>query len=204
MEWLSDRALNAFGRHTAPVIRLPDKLAADEHIILIHGGFPNRRGHVLIQDWVGVRLQGTQVVEQLDWVDVASRLDLRPGRLANRGRSGDTAALRALLPPAVDAARLRLRALKERFEAERKDALEAQRQRLAQLKGQHETQLRLELDRSEAPEAFKARRRAERQHYIDRVFRDYRDWLDNTQTTEDDSYLQVAAVFTGQTAKKQG
>ncbi|EAR23004.1 hypothetical protein [Nitrococcus mobilis] len=170
MEWLSDRVLNAFGRHTAPVIRLPDKLAADEHIILMHGGFPNRRGHVLIQDWVGVRLQGTQVVEQLDWVDVASRLDLRPGKLANRGQAGDTAALRALLlPPAVDVACLRLRALKERFEVERKDALEAQRQ-----------------------------------HHIDRVFRDYRDWLDNTQTTEDDPYLQAVAVFTGQTAKEQG
>lgn len=202
MEWLSDRALNAFGRHTAPVIRLPDKLAADEHIILIHGGFPNRRGHILIQDWVGVRLQGARVVEQLDWATVASRVDLRPGMLANRGWTGDTAALRALLPPAVDAARLRLKALKERFEAERKDALKAQRQRLVQLKSQHETQLRLDLDRSGQPEAFKARHREERQHHIDRVFRDYRDWLDNTQATEDDPYLQVAAVFTGQTGKE--
>ncbi|MDN5871187.1 MAG: SWF/SNF helicase family protein [Nitrococcus sp.] len=204
MEWLSDRALNAFGRHTAPVIQLPDKLAGDEHIILIHGGFPNRRGHVLIQDWVGVRLRGERVVEQLDWAALASRLDLRPGKLANRGQVGDTAALRALLPAAVDAARLRLKALKAGFEAERKDSLDAQRQRLAKLKGRHETQLCLELERSDAPEAFKARRRDERQHHIDRVFRDYADWLENTQTTENDPHLQVAAVFTGQSAKERG
>jgi hypothetical protein len=34
---------------------------------------------------------------------------------------------------------------------------------------------------------------------ISRV-RDYQDWLDNTQSTDDEPYLQVAAVFTGQEA----
>ncbi len=54
MEWLADRALNAFGRHTAPVIRLPGQLQADESIVLMQGGFPNRRGHVQIHDWIAV------------------------------------------------------------------------------------------------------------------------------------------------------
>ena len=200
MEWLSDRALNAFGRHTAPVLRLPGKLGDEEHIVLIHGGFPNRRGHVLVQDWVAVCLQGQQVVDHLDWQTLQERLGLRPRTLPNPGRVGDTQALRALLPIAVDAARARLLELKQTFEAERRPVLEAQHARLAQLKGQHETQLELELERSDQPEVFKARRRAERQHHIDRVFRDYRDWLDNTQVTEDKPYLQVAAVFTGHAA----
>lgn len=197
MEWLSDRALNAFGRHTAPVLRLPGKLAGDEHIVLIHGGFPNRRGHVLIQDWIGVRLQGREVTERLDWPALQQRLDLRPGKLPNPGRVGDTEALRGLLRPAVTAARARLMALKQAFEAERAGHLDAQRRRLAELKARHESRLQRELDRSEQPEAFKARRRDERRQHIDRVFRDYRDWLDNTQSTEAEPYLQVAAVFTG-------
>lgn len=197
MEWLSDRALNAFGRHTAPVLRLPGRLAGDEHIVLIHGGFPNRRGHVLIQDWIGVRLQGGQVRETLDWPGLQQRLDLRPGKLPNPGRTGDTEALRGLLPVAVTVARAQLMRLKQAFEAERAGHLDAQRRRLAELKARHENQLQRELDLSDQPEAFKARRRDERQHHIDRVFRDYRDWLDNTRATEDEPYLQVAAVFTG-------
>jgi superfamily II DNA or RNA helicase len=198
MEWLSDRALSAFGRHTAPVARLPGTLGADEHIVLIHGGFPNRRGHVLVQDWTGVCLQQGRVVEHLDWPALQARLGLYPGKLPNRGAGGDTQALRALLPIAVAAARDRLRGLNEAFAASRKPALEAQRARLAQLKQQHQEQLQLELDRSAQPEVFKARRREERQHHIERVFRDYQDWLDNTQTMDDEPYLQVAAVFTGQ------
>jgi len=202
MEWLSDRALNAFGRHTAPVLRLPDKLAPDEHIVLIHGGFPNRRGHVLIQDWSGVCLKGSKVTERLDWESLKQRLGLQPGKVPNPGQRGDTEALRALLPTAVHAAEQHLKELKSGFEAERRPILQDQHRRLEQLKAQHETQLHLDLDRSDRPAAFKARVRDERQAHINRVFQDHQDWLINTQTTEEDPYLQVAAVFTGQKARR--
>jgi hypothetical protein len=198
MEWLSDRALNAFGRHTAPVLRLPGKLGADEHFILIHGGFPNRRGHVLIQDWIGVHLKGGKVIGDMDWPTLQKTFDLYPGKLPNRNISADTTALQALLPQAVDAARLRLKGLKESFEAARRSTLQQQQQRLAQLKAKHESQLELELGRSAQHESIKARTREDRQRHIDRVFSDYQSWLDNTQTTEDQPYLQVAAVLTGQ------
>ena len=49
-------------------------------------------------------------------------------------------------------------------------------------------------------ETIKARRRDERQQQIDRVFKDYQDWLDNTQTLEDKPYIQIAAVLTGMDA----
>lgn len=204
MEWLSDRALNAFGRHTAPVLRLPDKLAAEETIILIHGGFPNRRGHVLIQDWCGVCLENGEVTGRVDWAGLQKRLDLRPGKLPNPGRTGDTESLQKLLPAAVKAAQRHLEQLKKEFETERKPVLEQQRQRLEELRSKHVTQLQLELDRSDAPDAFKKQRRNEREAHIERVFRDYEDWLTNTQTTEDKPYLQVAAVFAGQPALDSG
>lgn len=202
MEWLSDRALNAFGRHTAPVLRLTGRLAGDEHIILTHGGFPNRRGHVLVQQWTAVRIQGGEVVETMNWETLQDRLDLRPGTLPNPGRTGSTAPLRALLPRAIAASRDKLRALKRAFDAERRPILEQHRQRLAELKRQHEGQLRLELERSGQPEAVKARREQERQTHIDRIFRDYQDWLENTQSTEAEPYLQIAAVFTGTPASQ--
>jgi ERCC4-related helicase len=202
MEWLSDRALNAFGRHTAPLLRLPGKLADDEHIVLIHGGFPNRRGHVLVQAWVGVRLKGDQVVDELDWPTLRERLELKPGALPNPGKAGPTGDLRALLPVAVAAVRKRLKARKATFEAQREPLLEKQRQQLDQLRHRHEAQLELEIDRSDQLDAVKRSRRERGEQRIDRIFRDYRNWLDNTQTTEDEPYMQVAAVFTGLAAKE--
>lgn len=197
MQWLSDRALHAFGRHTAPVLRVPGKLAADEHIVLLHGGFPNRRGHVLIQDWVGVCFRDDAKTGLLDWLQLLVKLDLKPDSLPNPGRAGDTTALCRLLPPAVKAASEHLMACRQRFDAEHKDALDAQLRNLDALKRQHEDQLELEFERTDQPQAFKQHRRSERQRDIDRVFDDYRDWLANTQTTEDRPYIQVVAVFTG-------
>lgn len=200
MEWLSDRALNAFGRHTAPVLRMAGQLQTDEHIVLLYGGYPNRRGHILVQDWLGVRIQRNQVVEQLDWPSLQARLSLRPASLPNPGRIGDTESFKALLPIAVESGYRHLADLKTRFEAERQPALAAQQQRLDELRARHEQQLELDLARSAAAESIKQRQRSERQAHIERVFQDYQDWLTNTQTTEDTPYLQVAAVFTGQEA----
>lgn len=200
MEWLADRALNAFGRHAAPVVRLQGTLNADEHIVLVHGGFPNRRGHVLVQDCFGIRVRAGQITARLTWPQLQEELQLKPGQLRNRGVGGETGGLKTLLAPVVEDAYRHLRALKTHFETERQPALQAQRQRLAELKSQHQTQLDLEYTHSDQPEAFKNRRREERQQQIDRMFNDYQNWLDNTQTTEDDPYLQILAVFTGQEA----
>lgn len=200
MEWLSDRALNAFGRHAAPVLRITGTLAADEHIVLTHGGYPNRRGHVLIQDWMGVRIKGSTVVDVVDWQTLQKELGIQPASMPNAGKTGEVEPLSKLLPLAINAAYAHLAALKANLEQERQQSLREQRQRLAELKNKHVGQLTLELGKSDQPEAFKARKRDEGHQHIDRVFKDYEDWLDNTQLTEDQPYLQVAAVFTGMPA----
>lgn len=200
MEWLSDRALNAFGRHAAPVVRIPNILGAEEHVVLVHGGYPNRRGHVLIQDWMGVRITGSDVVGIVGWQTLQKELGIHPASLPNAAKIGDVEPLARLLPQALKAASRHLAELKSDVERERQQSLQEQRQRLADLKSKHMGQLTLELGTSAQPEAFKARKREEGQQHIDRVFRDYEDWLDNTQLTEDQPYLQVAAVFTGMTA----
>lgn len=193
MEWLADRALNAFGRHTAPVLRLPQQLAADEHWVLIHGGFPNRRGHVHIQAWCAVQLKGGQVVASGDFATLQQRLSL--AALSNRGEEGDTAALQALLPAAVQHARQQLQALRREHEAQSNERFNQQLNELERLKQRHLGQL--ELDLGNLLQGVRERRREERAAQIERVFDDYLDWLENTQLTEDQPYLQVAAVFTG-------
>lgn len=69
------------------------------------------------------------------------------------------------------------------------------------LKQHHVQQLDLELAASDQPDTFKARRRDERMAHIERIFQDYEDWLEDTQLTADEPYLQVIAAFTGQEAQ---
>lgn len=193
MEWLADRALNTFGRHTAPVIRLPQQLDSNEHWILIHGGFPNRRGQVHIQGWCAVHLNQGEVVDSGDFVTLQSRLSL--SRLVNTGEAGDTQSLQALLPQAVTHARQQLLQLRQQHETQSNERLNQQLAALETLKERHLKQMELELGGLQG--GSRERRREDRAAQINRIFDDYWSWLENTQLTEPDPYLQVVAVFTG-------
>jgi hypothetical protein len=199
MEWLADRALNAFGRHTAPVLRLPGRLAPDESAFLLQGGFPNRRGYLLVHSWLGFVLRAGEVVEELDLAPFFERLGVAPGQLPNRGVAGDTQALQRRLSAVVDRAQARLRAYEKEQERVIDEHLNnRQMQAMDALKQRHVHQLEVELDASDQPDAFKTRRRDERMSHIERIFQDYEDWLEDTQMTADEPYIQVIAAFTGQ------
>ena len=200
MQWLSDRALNAFGRHTAPVVRRPSHLAVNQSIVLLQGGFPNQRGHPVLQEWIGVAMTDGAPTTSRDLETIIDQLELQPGRLPNPGKAGDTSRLQALLDPAVAWARDQLIERRKAFEANLNERLEQQRRALDELKGSHYRQLELDIDQSNQPEAFKARRRQERKDHIERIFDDYWRWLEQTQTTEPEPYIQVTAVFTGEEA----
>lgn len=200
MEWLTDRALHAFGRHTAPVLRLPDALQPDEHIVLIHGGFPNRRGYTLLQDWVAVRFKGKWIQETLAWNELQERLQLAPGTLPNRGVAGPIGDLRGLLPSAVDAAQSHLRETYKAFAEHRGKELERLTTALEDLRNRHLQQIELEYERSKQFEAVKESQRSRRTREVEDVFADHMEWLENTQEVQNRPYLQIAAVFTGQEA----
>jgi superfamily II DNA or RNA helicase len=195
MEWLGDRALNAFGRHTAPILRLAG-LKREEHIVLLQGGFPNKRGYILIHDWVAVSLVGSAVKGTEDIHALLKRLDLKPGRLPNAGVELPTNILRDLLPAAVAKGTEVLKATRAKRETEAGSRLKHLLDNLETLKVRHFGQLEGALF-TDQPEQFRKKRQDEGRFHIERIFKDHRDWLEHTQVTEPDPYLQVAAVFTG-------
>ena len=198
MEWLGDRALGSFGRHTAPLMRVPGRLQPNQTAFLLLGGYPNRRGHTLIHDWMGFVLDDGEISEEHDLSRFIQRLDLRPGQIPNRNRGGDVEVLSKQLASVVRKAEQRL----DQHRRNEEDAIEAQLleqlQAMEDLKSGHIRQMQLRLDRSDQPEAFKARRRDEQQSYIDRIFLDYDNWLRDTHSLDDKPYIQVAAAFSGQ------
>lgn len=200
MGWLMSRVEDAFGRHTAPVLRLTDALEQDQHWFIVQGGFPNKRGQALIQATLAVQVQGQQVVSQCSATELLTELRLDGRDIPNPGIEGDCTALRSLLRPVIEAVRKSLKGQRDLIEKEQHQRLGEHLQKLEALRNKHVRQLELELDSSDQPEAFKNRRKQDRMHQIEKVFTEYQHWLEETQRTENNPYLQVVAVLTGSRA----
>lgn len=200
MQWLYDRSLNAFGRHTAPVIRVPQQLEENEHWILLHGGFPNRRGQMHLQSWCAVHIQDQQVINSCTLPEFLRRINLN--KLVNSGRSSDTNILSKLLPMAIRHAEQQLEIERANYEQSSNSILEQQMDALNALKKKHVYQMELDLDGLSGTQH--ETQRNNRQSEIDRIFDDYFEWLENTQLIDERPYLQVAAVFTGMPHQSTG
>ena len=202
MEWLMTRVQDGFGRHTAPVIRIPSQLEADEHCFIIQGGFPNKRGQALIQQSLAILVQGDQITVETQLADILKEFKLQGDKIPNKAiEEGDCSIQSGLLPKLVQHVRTSLKKTRDKIQADKNHQLQEYLAELEALRNKHLGQLELELSRSDQPEVFKQKRKQDRMHHIERVFKEYKHWLEETQHTEDDPYIQIVAVITGQEAQ---
>jgi len=204
MDWLRTRVSDAFGRHSAPVMRMPGKLVEHEHWYLAHGGFPNRRGQALIQDHVAVRFVDGRVAGMLPLVELLEELGIDDGPLPNRQRSRDCTPLAEHLPAAVEYLRGHLKRARDEELARRRPSLAAELARLGEQRAHHQDQLELELNQSRAAEGQKKRKREVREAAIAEHFQEYERWLRDSVETEDEPYMQILAVITGDVGEPIG
>jgi hypothetical protein len=194
MEWLAERVLTAFGRHRAPVIRLP-QLAVGEQAFILHGLIPNRKGQPLLIEWrVAVQREGRWELEA--FVDFVDRVKLQAGQLPNSGQDIDTASLQQNLPAAVTAMHRFMVDRQKAFAADMNARLEKTLADLSRLQRQQEEQLELRFAKSQAAENLKRGQREQHTQYVHKVFDEYRDWVRDTMTTEPQPFIQVLTAAT--------
>ena len=196
MLWLEDRLAGAFGRHSAPVLRLPS-LRNGEAWALLQGGYPNRRGYIPVHRWVAVqRRDGALAVRTLPELvrSLALASPLSNPVPAGAARGDLREAFQEFVDEAVRLAQEALRRERDRFEQSTKARLEADLAGLAALKAEHLEVIAERYERPEAIAALKAKGR-ERRHLIERNFEDAERYIRDTADTEGDAYLQLAAVF---------
>ena len=194
LEWLADRVLSSFGRQRAPVLQLP-ALAEGEHAFLLMGLVPNKKGQPLLIEWQVASLHGGQWRLEAFPAFVA-RTGLKAGVLANRAADLDTQPLQAALPAAVDAMRKHMVARQQEFSASMHSRLQGTLQNLETLQSAQIQQLELRLAANKQDEAFKKGRREKRTQQIRRVFDEYRQWVEDTMSTEPQPFIQVLAAAT--------
>jgi superfamily II DNA or RNA helicase len=194
VEWLTDRCLFRFGRHQAPVLLLSEGMAEQEVAFVLFGSFPNRRGSPVINRWVSAVFETGKFKRIEPFTDTVQRTALGQRPIPNPG-AAEVADLLPLRKEAIAKALAYLQAERKTFEATLAPKLKEQQERLERLRGNHLEQLELRFAEDKRPETIKQQRRQGELSYIEKIFKDYRDWVELSMTTEPDPYIKLVAVF---------
>lgn len=198
-EWVKDRALNAFGRHAAPVMERLRDVPAGHSWFLLHGGYPNLRGQFIFQDWLAVEFDGGGApIQSLPIQEFLRQFPMQ--QLVNRGTSQEDLPLHQLAPlrsKAVHTMRQHLDTQRRAF-LDRDDAnIDARFAALDALKQRHMQALQTKVQRKLPTQQEKALQQGERE--IEAIFNDYFLWLENTQRPDATPFIQLVAVIIGDT-----
>jgi hypothetical protein len=121
-----------------------------------------------------------------------SRAGLKAGALPNPGQELPLEKLQRRVPGAVRAMRAHMIARQAAFSADMNARLEGTLADLQRLQARQIEQLEFELEK--VIEGVKRAKFERRSRYIHRVFDDYRQWVQDTLTTEPEPHIQVLAA----------
>ncbi|WP_233962470.1 DEAD/DEAH box helicase [Shewanella indica] len=198
VQWLDDKMQAAFGRHQAPVMRLPHLFDADEDHYILSGLFPNRKSHPMVNPWCVVSFNREQLVGSVPFAQFVSEHPQLAGRLTNAGGlQRNHQRQQQLLAAAIDHAKEVFVQERNVFEAQINQRLTEQLAKLDVLKGRQLTQLELDFADNKQLESVKQNRKEQRQREIEHNFESYLEWIQDTMTTEKEPYIQLIAVITG-------
>ena len=194
VDWLVDRVITLFGRHRAPVIQ-SHHLHPGEQAFVMLGLVPNRKGQPLLVDWqVACRHPGQPfMLEPYD--AFVQRAGLQAGQLPNPGLSAPLQEVQAALPEAVARMRQHMVQRQAAFAAQMQQRLQGTLADLERLQTAQVQQLELRL--ANQLEQVRRSQFERRSRVIRRVFDEYRQWVEDTLSTEPEPYLQVLAAVCG-------
>ena len=196
MEWLGDRVLTYFGRHSAPVMQSAN-IAQGELAFILMSLVPNRKGQPLLVEWrVATKTIGATTFTLEPFETFVQRAGIAAGALPNRNQTAElkteSMKLQANLPDAVAAMRAHMMQLQNNFAQASNQKLEGTLQELERLQNRQIEQLTLRLQSQ--IETVKRSKFERRSLQIGRVFDDYRQWVRDTLTTEPQPWIQVLAA----------
>jgi len=198
VQWLDDKVQSAFGRHKAPVIRLPHLFSPDEDHFILSGLFPNRKSHPMVNPWLVVSFNRESLTGSLLFAEFLANHPQLTNKLTNTGGSDrNRDRQQNLLEAAIAHAREVFVHERNAFEKQIDKQLNDHLQKLDVLKGRQLNQLELDFADNKQQGAVKLSRKEQRQREIEHNFDSYIDWIQDTMTTEKEPYIQVIAVITG-------
>jgi hypothetical protein len=196
VEWMVDRGLATFSRHQAPVLQLPSGLEPGEVVMVLQGTIPNRSGQPVIQEWVGVRFQGSGLkVEAVEpFAQIAKRLQLGERDYPNR-QLPVPESLNLQRGKAVQEAHAYLLQRRQEWIERMQPQLAEQTERLERLRGKQVQQLRLNFEQDGSVASVKAEKLRQGELRVERLFESHQRYVEDVMTTEEAPYLKLVAVL---------
>lgn len=193
LEWLADRVITSFGRHRAPVIQ-SDRLAPDEQAYMLVSLIPNKKAQPLMLEWqvASRRASGPFKLEEFD--TFAARAGLKARALPNPAKA-DIEAMQSGVPGAVQAMHSFMLQRQSAFASTMAQRLQQTLDDLEKLQNRQLTELNQRFIQLELPLQIKQPKHEKRTLEIHRVFDEYRNWVEETMTTEPQPYIQLVAAF---------
>jgi hypothetical protein len=164
--------------------------------MVFQGTIPNRSGHPVIQDWVGVRFLGrglkVEGVEPFD--DLAKRLGLGRRPLPNPGLPlAET--LKLQRRQAVVAAERWLRERRIAWIARMEPLLAEQNERLERLRGRQVEELRMALATEGSSLQVRGEKLRQGEARVEKLFASHRRFVEDVMTIEETPYLKLLVVL---------
>ncbi|MGU3476568.1 helicase-related protein [Methylobacterium sp. D48H] len=197
VDWLADKIGGVFGRRSAPVGRLFNRLDKGEAAFVFNGVVPNLKGQPLVDEWPVVTFRdgayaGTEAVR-----DFIARIKLGTGEIPNVGQTA-VDDLQTLVPEAVHQAQNFVHAARKRYQGEMDTELLELADRHDALRARHDKVLQLRFEGMEAT-APQQKRKADQEARLRKTFEGWWDWVKQTRETPDNAnpYVRLVAVFRG-------
>jgi len=196
--WMQDRLLNSFGLHQASCVHL-EHMKANERIVVGSAVIPNRKGQPLIERWFGMQYLDGKFNQALDIESLITHTQFTKDFPNSANLKLDIPALKALFADAVDTMTVLMSEARDDFNDKTKPELDAQLAKIANfLKGRAEqVELAFAVDAdTSAPQRTMRQQKKERALRKAQEDHDaYKQWIEDTMTTEDAPSIRIFAVF---------
>lgn len=192
LSWVNDKAGLLFGRGEAPVMGLPDKLAAGESIYIVSGSMPNLKSTPLVDEWFGLLYQNGKFVKVLTMNEVVQKAGLSNQKIPNTNCIGEAEIANAsgLLADVVAHAKQHLDEHYEKYQVEMAPMLDEEVDKLISLQEKHHEYYQLTLFEQE-------RKLQEQERRVDELFDQFMNWVKETLTIQNNPYIRIVSVLMG-------
>ena len=188
LEWIKDKLLSNFDTLQAPILRLPT-LKPQEVIYLINGMIPNKKAQPVIDEWVGVEFVDNNFVNILTLEELLEKTKLDKETFANQAEDFAISDIQDNLSTAIQKVKEHIQKKQEIFETKLIEKFVEYEEELQKLKQRHLGQLELDVGQDS--------KKMQKQREIEKIFKDYHNWIKDTMEIEKTPYIQVVAVFKG-------
>lgn len=197
VEWLNDKSSTLFERQEAPVLGMSGVLDKDETVFIISGLIPNRKSHPMVNEWFGVVFKNNEFKEIITMDELLKKVKLNEKEYPNTNKLEEDGCkeISKLLPQAIHEAKKLMDNKLREFEADINPKLNEQLKELEKLKGRHYEQLTM-FTKNEKITSASERKKEEKQRKIDQIFDEFKIWIKDTMTLENNPYIQVISVLT--------